>query len=41
LVSASSPGETIELSVRRITDWDEETYEDLVIILTVGNMDGN
>jgi serine protease Do len=41
LVSASSPGETIELSVRRITDWDEKTYEDLVIILTVGNMDGN
>ena len=41
LISASSPGETIELSVRRITDWDAETYEDLVIILTIGNMDGN
>ena len=41
LISASSPGETIELSVRRIIDLEEGTYTDLVIILTVGNMDGN
>ena len=41
LVSVSSPGDTIELSVRRIIDLEEGTYKDLVIILTIGNMDGN
>ena len=41
LITASSPGDTFELSVRRVVDWDEKTYQDLVIVLTIGNMDGN